>query len=58
MRTFVVVLAAVTVLLGLLFVVSAFARGLGLTRGAILGLVLIAVGGLRLSIEARRGREP
>ena len=47
-------LSIFVVVLGLIAIVSAFARGLGLTRGAILGFILVAVGTARLVIEARR----
>jgi len=54
LRGFVIALAALAVVFGLTAVVSAFVRGLGLSVGALVGLVLIAVGGTRLFIEARR----
>jgi ABC-type phosphate transport system permease subunit len=56
MRPLVVVPTTIVLLVGLLFVVSPLARGLGVTVGALVGVVLVLVAASRLAQERRRSR--
>ena len=53
---FVVGLSVLVLLVGLVALISPFARGLGFTTGALVSVVLIAVSGARLFAETRRSR--
>jgi hypothetical protein len=55
-RWLVIVVAVICVLFGLLGMVSALTRGLGITNGFLVGLALFIAGTIRLVIEARRGK--
>ena len=55
-RAVIIGIALVAVAFGTLVIVSPLVRGLGFTRGALLGVVLVAAGSIRLFLEARELR--